>query len=331
MARLLDAVIGHEQQILRLIRSYQQDHLPQTFLFVGPSGIGKKQVALGLAQLLLCEILSEKSSEKSSEKVGGTASSACGQCASCLRVAKLQHESLRLIEPEKNVIKIEQTREILNFLSFRSLSHNRVVILDQAETLNPQAANSLLKMLEEPTSNTYFFLLAPSSAHVLSTLRSRSQIVSFQPLAVSQMRQRVQAPEWALRASLGSFERLHEFQDPSELAARGEAQSFLRHFLQEPQGFLRSEIKSSYRERSHGLSLSRHLSLLLRDAVAWQGGERNYLLNPDQSELLSQLAQKPRAQLLRWAEKSLDLERALLQNRDSSLVFEQFWIEGRNS
>jgi DNA polymerase III subunit delta' len=315
VARLLDAVLGHDDQVSRLLKSFHQGQLPQTFLFVGPSGIGKKQVALGISQVLLCEKKEE---------------AACGICPSCLRVVRQQHESLRIVEPEKNVIKIEQTREILNFLSFKSLSENRVVILDRAETLNPQAGNSLLKILEEPTANTYFFLMAPSAAHVLTTLRSRSQIVSFQPLTAEQMRKRSPAPEWALRASLGSFERLREFHEPSELAARGEAQNFLSHLLSEPQGFLRPEIKSSYRERSHALSLSRHLSLLLRDAVVWQGGERSYLLNPDQTKLLSELAELPRTQLLHWAEKSLDLERALLQNRDSSLVFEQFWIESRN-
>ncbi len=315
MARLLDSVLGHKNQIQNLLQSYEGDHLPQTFLFVGPSGIGKKQVALGLAQALLCE----------------TSKTACGQCPSCLRVAKSSHESLRLVLPEKNLIKIEQTRSVLDFLSLRSISKNRVVLIDEAETMNPQAANSLLKILEEPFPGTYFFMTAPSPTHVLSTLRSRSQIIRFQPLSLEQMRSLSPAPDWALRASLGSFERLKEFQDAGEVEARNDAQIFLRSLLQDPQGYTRPEVRAGFKERSHGLSLARHLSLLLRDAVFWQAGERTHLLNPDQSELLAEIAQRPSASILHWSEKALDLERALKQNRDSALVFEQFWIESQNS
>lgn len=314
MARLLDSVLGHKNQIHHLLESFQGDHLPQTFLFVGPSGIGKKQVALGLAQAILCE----------------TGKAGCGHCPSCLRVAKGGHESLRLVLPEKNLIKIEQTRAILDFLSLRSISANRVVIIDEAELMNPQAANSLLKILEEPAVGTYFFLLAPSPTHVLSTLRSRSQIVRFQPLTQEQMKNLSPAPDWALRASLGSFERLKEFQDAGEIEARGDAQVFLRTLLQDQQGHTRPEVRAGFKERSHALSLARHLSLFLRDVAFWQAGERNHLLNLDQSDLLADLAQLPIATILKWSEKALDLEKSLLQNRDSSLVFEQFWIESQN-
>lgn len=311
MARLLDSILGHQKNIEAFLHAFEGDRLPNTFLFVGPSGIGKRTVAEALAQALLCE----------------TSKQACGFCPSCQRVAKKHHESLRFVEPEKTQIKIEQTREILDFLSLRSLTTRRVVIIDHADKLNPQAGNSLLKILEEPSSDTYFFLIAPSPTHVLTTLRSRSQIMSFRPLSLEQLRQKSHGPEWALRASQGSLERVKTFSDPDEVEARSLAVEIIKSWLREPQGFLRQEFREAFRSRAHAVSLSQYLGLLLKDAVSWQLGERDRLLNPDQMELFKSLETYPLAHLMETAQQALRLESAFLQNRDSQLVFEEFWIQ----
>jgi DNA polymerase-3 subunit delta' len=311
MARLLDSVIGHEKNIQAFLQALRLQRLPNTFLFVGPSGIGKRLVAAALAQALLCE----------------TSMEACGHCPSCLRVAKKHHESLRQIEPDKTQIKIEQTREILDFLSLQSLTERRVIIVDQAEKLNPQAGNSLLKILEEPSSGTYFFLIAPSPSHVLPTLRSRSQIMSFRPLTLAQLKQKSHAPEWVLRASQGSLERVKTFSDPEELETRTLAVDLIKSWLHEPQGFLRNDFREAFRNRAHALSLSKYIGLLLKDAVSWQLGDQQALLNPDQSALFQSLETHSLAHLMETAQKALRLESAFLQNRDSQLVFEEFWIQ----
>lgn len=311
MARILASVLGHQKQIHHLQQSLENGKLAPTSLFCGPSGIGKKLVAMAMAQDLLCE----------------RGPLACGECASCLRVARGQHESLMLVLPEKNLIKIEQSRAILDFLSFKSLTPNRVIIIDEVESLNPQAANSLLKILEEPSEGTYFFLIALSGAHVLSTIRSRCQVTQFLPLPLEEMRSKGQAPEWALKASMGSFERLQDFSDKQEIEARADAHKIIEFWLLQRHGFLQPAIRAIIKERAHGLILARHLVLFLRDAVAWQLGERDFILNPDQVQILEQLSKLPQAQLQKMAAKSLDLEGSLRQNRDAGLVFEQFWLE----
>lgn len=310
MARLLDSVLGHEKNISAFLEAFEHERLPNTFLFVGPPGIGKRTVAEALGQALLCE----------------SSIQACGSCGSCLRVAKGQHESLRIVRPEKNQIKIEQTRAILDFLSLQGLTRRRVVIIDDADKLNSQAANTLLKILEEPNPDTYFFLMAPSPAHVLATLRSRSQIMSFRPLTLAELKQKSNAPEWALRASQGSFERLRGFADKDEISSRELAVEFLRSWSTEPLGYMRNDFRQVFRDRSEAQSLGKHLSLLLRDAVSWQLGEREALLNPDQTALFKSMEVCPLEQIMGTAQNALRLEQDLAQHRDSQLLFEEFWI-----
>ncbi|MEZ0392502.1 MAG: ATP-binding protein [Pseudobdellovibrionaceae bacterium] len=331
MAQLLKGVLDHQDIIQRFLNSYKEGRLPHTFLFVGPAGVGRKTVAIALAQNLLCE----------------KSVPACGLCGSCLRVSNWASalnskknsatghatgtESLWLIQPEKNQIRLDQAHQILDFLSLRTLSKNRVVIIDGAETLNPQAANSLLKSLEEPPVGTYFFLIAPSAAHVLSTLKSRAQVVAFSPLQPSDMKKKVSAPEWALRASQGSFERLSQLLEKDELEIRQSALAWLQDWASgEGQGYLKSENRELVRDRSVARSLAHHVSWLLRDAMYLKLGASEKVLNSDQIPVLEKLNQSLSVDhLLRACEKSLWIEQKLDQNQDSSLVFEQFWIETR--
>ncbi|GIL16462.1 MAG: DNA polymerase III subunit delta' [Oligoflexia bacterium] len=311
MARLLSSIIGHDEQIRKLLEARKQNHLPSTFLFVGPKGVGKKAVAQALAQALLCEKIP----------------TACGECGPCLRVAKGQSEALLMIEPEKTQIKIEQSREIIEFLSLKSMTKARVVIVDSAETLNPQASNALLKILEEPPENSFFFLIAPSSQHVLPTLRSRSQIVHFAPIDIESMKKKSRAPEWALRASQGSFEKLANLLEKGELESREEAIEFVQMWLGHHDAYLLPEWKEMIKERTSALSLARHLALIFRDACFYASGDQTHLLNPDKKEILQKMAAIGEEKLFEVTEQVLKLEGSLLANRDSQLLFEEFWIQ----
>lgn len=328
MARLVDRIIGHQDIIQRFLKSLENGTLPHAYLFVGPSGVGRKATALALAQAFLCE---------KSPKV-------CGVCGSCLRVTSfVSHkitkasptagqgtESLLVIEPEKNQIRIDQARQILDFLNLKSVSKNRVVIINGAELLNPQAANSLLKSLEEPPEGTYFFLIAPSPAHVLSTLRSRSQVVSFRPLTVEEMKTKVSAPEWALKASQGSFERLSQLLEKDEQEIRESALAWLQDWTTEEQGYLKPEHKDLVRDRENARSLAHHLSWLLRDALYLKLGADEKVLNSDKISQLQKITSEISSEhLQRSCEKALWIEQKLDANQDASLVFEQFWIETR--
>lgn len=328
MARLLDSVLGHKEIIERFLHSMEAGRLPHNFLFVGPSGVGRKKTAMALGQALLCE----------------RSSQACGVCGSCLRISALagqgankksqptgnRTESLLMVEPEKNQIRIDQAQEVLEFLSLRSIQPNRVVILNGAELLNPQAANALLKSLEEPPEGTFFFLIAPSAAHVLPTLRSRAQVVAFQPLSVTDMRKVASSPEWALRASQGSFERLAQLCEKEQLEIREGALAWLQDWSQDEMGYLKPEHRELMRDRGAARVLAHHLSWLLRDALYLKLGAADRILNSDKAQSLQKITESISAERLQdCCEKALKIERKLDANQDSTLVFEQFWIETR--
>jgi DNA polymerase-3 subunit delta' len=311
VARLLDQVFGHKEVIAKLIGTFASDRPGQTFLFVGPHGIGKKKVALGLAQALLCE----------------TSRTACGTCPSCLRVAANAHESLKVIEPEGPQIKIDESRQVIEFLNLQSLTKRRVVVIDQAQTLNLQAANSLLKTLEEPPEETYFFLIAPSIAGVLATIRSRSRIVSFKPLASGDIaRGAGLAPEWIVRASQGSFAKLAQLQEGPEQEIRGEAMSLLQQFLEDPDFLTDNSWRDCFKERARSQRIISYWVSLLRDVLYYQEDQKSSILNIDQAESLKTLSGKNRNLILALLEKSLKVESEILQNRDVQLLIEEFWI-----
>ena len=129
---------GHQKQWATLIELLELDRLSHAMAFVGPSGIGKRKVALALA------------------KAGGA-----------------PNESILQVAPAGTMLKIEQAQEILNFLSLRSLSKRRFIIVDEAQTMNASFANALLKILEEPPENTFFIFLLSAISQLLPTIRSR--------------------------------------------------------------------------------------------------------------------------------------------------------------
>lgn len=312
MARLLDQVFGHQEVVAQLVQTLAGPRPGQTFLFVGLSGIGKKKVALGLAQGLLCEHTVK----------------ACGSCASCLRLASGAHESLRVIEASGPQIKIDDSREILSFLNLQSLTKRRVVIIDQAQTLNLQAANALLKILEEPPEETYFFLIAPSSAGLLPTIRSRSRTVQFRPLSLADMKRAVpEAPEWALRASQGSFEKLGHLQEGPEQELRAESLSLLQRFLEEEDFLMESGWREAFKERARAQKIISYWVSFLRDVLYFKQDPKSLIMNIDQLDLLKNLARRNVQELLNLTESALSVETSIVQNRDVSLLIEEFWVK----
>ncbi|MCB0362405.1 MAG: AAA family ATPase, partial [Bdellovibrionales bacterium] len=135
MARLFDLLIGHHQPKERLLSALTEKRLSPNLLLVGPGGIGKSRFARALAQEIVCP-----------QKTPF----ACGICPACRRIERGESESLLHILPDGLQIKIDQAQKILDFLSLRAWGSSRVVILEEAHRLNIQAANSLLKSLEEP-------------------------------------------------------------------------------------------------------------------------------------------------------------------------------------
>ena len=167
--------------------------LPHALLFAGPAGLGKRELADALALRLLCE------------RPRQAFEMACGQCDSCLMMANGQHPDFRLLQPDaaadsedetppdgekkkaSKQIRIQQVREVEEF--FYVGGHRggaRVCLIDPAESMNGVTANSLLKILEEPSSSFYFLMISHGWRKLLPTILSRSRRIMFAPPETTQ-------------------------------------------------------------------------------------------------------------------------------------------------
>jgi DNA polymerase-3 subunit delta' len=225
------SVRGHAEIADRFRRALTRGRLASTFLFVGPAGIGKRTFALWLAQGMFCERVSE-------ERL-----SPCGECPSCRQVASLNHPDIEIvIKPDdKAFIPLERLIGDAEHRMRAGLCYNialkpfsgrrKVAIIDAADYLNKEGANCLLKTLEEPPPRSVLILIGTSEQRQLPTIRSRCQVVRFQPLTESDVAELLLASGDCDNADLartaaahagGSLERARLWCDERMLEFRGE-------------------------------------------------------------------------------------------------------------
>jgi DNA polymerase III subunit delta' len=160
-----DNIVGHDRQKSMLLSLLGTGNLPQAFLFSGQKGIGKRKLALETAKYLFCE--------------HGTA---CGQCRACVNVDRGSHPDLVIVQGETS-IGIDQSRMLGKEISeYPYEGDRRAIIIDEAEIMTTEAANALLKTLEEPPPYNTFFLVTSSQRDIPLTILSRCARVTFSPL-----------------------------------------------------------------------------------------------------------------------------------------------------
>ncbi len=177
-----DNILGQDRPRQILKKALRNECIPNSYLFYGQESVGKKLAAIELAKALNCEV---------SGPVDG-----CDQCASCLKIEERTHPDFFILEPEKSsptartaVLKIDAVRELqkkLVYLPYQG--QTKVAIINNADCINPQAANSFLKTLEEPPSQTLIILIASNPYQLLPTIVSRCQGIRFYPLPSSAIR-----------------------------------------------------------------------------------------------------------------------------------------------
>jgi len=167
-------IIGHRRLTTLLARAIERGSLPPTLLFAGPSGVGKWAVARAAAQAMNC-------TEPVRAPTEHLAIDACGKCRACDRIARGVHVDVIAMEPDERAsIKIDVVRDVLGRTSFRPFEgKRRLVLIREADTLEPQAQNALLKSLEEPPPGTIFILTTAVPGALLPTVRSRCMRLRF--------------------------------------------------------------------------------------------------------------------------------------------------------
>ncbi len=161
----------HDNSWKYFAQARESNHLPHAIILSGEKGIGKLALANKMAKSLLCMRANMQSGRYE----------ACGACQSCKTYesgANPDYTSISLLEG-KQQIGVDQIRELSEFLNYsRSFNTYRVVLLNPVERMNKNAANSLLKSLEEPASNTVIILIASQLSNILPTIKSRCQLLS---------------------------------------------------------------------------------------------------------------------------------------------------------
>jgi DNA polymerase-3 subunit delta' len=280
-------------------------------VFTGPKGVGKSLIAWAFAQRIVCE----------------GDHPPCGKCGPCMRVENRQSESVLFIEPQGPMIKIEAAKEILEFLTLRRLGRARIIIVDQAQLLNPQAANSLLKVLEEPPPSTYFILIVPEISQLLPTLRSRVQIVRFARLGKQELKTEYAKhhpealPEWIFESARGSFSLIEDLADPETDSIRRACADLLSDAFVGQRTGLNQALEQA-RDRAQAGEVVQWLQRLLRDWSVLGAGQ---VLNVDLESCFNKWPQwerVERVELLNYARK---MEADMTANVDRHLIFENFF------
>jgi DNA polymerase-3 subunit delta' len=260
-------IIGHERIVEVFRRSVRSGKTSHSYIFEGIPGCGRRKTALALIQALFCQAVRDD---------------ACGVCASCRKIAHGNHGDIHFIEPlpDKRDISIEQLREIQRDLSLRPYEAPRkACIMEPAERMSVNAANSLLKTLEEPPGNAIIILLSANADMLLPTIRSRCQLIRFSPLSPENVRllliRNGMSPDSAdLLAPLceGSLQRAGEL-DNDALSVRRE--NLIRHLSALDMGKIASVFDTAEELAGNRDETLESLDLLLslaRDAVYLHAG-----------------------------------------------------------
>jgi DNA polymerase-3 subunit delta' len=183
-------LIGNSEVKAALQAAIATGRLAQALLFSGPAGVGKRQFALTVAKALNCRT--------------PVAGESCDQCLPCRHIERGEFLDVLTIAPETHTLKIDQVRRVIEEALYKPFQGRaRVFLLDPADALTEQAANALLKTLEEPPPTSFLILITTRAQQLLATIRSRCQHYRFEPLTVAEiehfLRQRFQRPESEIR------------------------------------------------------------------------------------------------------------------------------------
>jgi DNA polymerase-3 subunit delta' len=280
-------IYGHSKQISMLQKAMAQQRVGHSYVFSGLNAIGKKTLALEFAQALNCE--------NADEKTG-----ACGNCSSCRKMIHHNHPDIHVLETQAQFIRIDAIRNIQEQMTFKPLEgHWRVFIIDDADKMNEQATNALLKTLEEPSADNIIMLMTARPYWLPQTILSRCRHVRFNPLPAENVarfliEQKQMDPSKALLlASLsgGSIGQALELNSEEMIAFRAELSRLLAAASgSDPMSLLMlaSFLGQDKKEIKQGLKI---LNTYFRDALVYkETTDAKMIINADDLPTVASLA-----------------------------------------
>lgn len=169
-----EKIIGNNKIKNELIKAFNTNSVAHSYIFSGQYGIGKKQIAIEFAKMILC-LNKDKSP--------------CGECKSCIELENDNNPDFNIIKPDGK-IKIEQIRKMLEKVYEKPIiSDKKVYIIDDAETMTIEAQNCLLKTLEEPPEYIIIILITSNESNLINTIKSRCLKLTFNSLENGELKQ----------------------------------------------------------------------------------------------------------------------------------------------
>jgi DNA polymerase-3 subunit delta' len=352
--------IGNAETVHRLREMLACDHFPQAVILAGAQGSGKYTLALMLARTMNCL----------EPTITDGLPDFCGRCSNCTRIglaldldarfaeAVEARENLRetdkketriLVQPHPDLlvippdppqlmIKVDQVRHVIQRIYYRPAEARESVYIFTSSAFMKEAANSLLKILEEPPDFATIFLLTENAGELLPTIRSRSALFTLAPLSVAELESRLASlrPDWnprqralVARLSEGAIGRALSFDIDAYIASRSHALIMLKSALGTGDHSELFKTTESYRPGAEGRhkmdSLLRALYLLLEDLMFLQSGAPQLVRNTDiQGELKKLSENADFAWLQRAADGLAEVERGLRRNLLRSLSLDAF-------
>jgi len=311
-------VIGQSRPKMILQRAVKNRHLHHAYFFTGPEGVGKEALAIEFAKLLYCS-------------AGGD--DPCDQCTHCRRVGQFNHPDFFYLFPMPKEVSVQEEREILDRLAeqpylrakpwfnptigidrirelrrvsvLKPLERYRIVVIAEADKMTAEAANALLKILEEPPANMYWILTSSRKQLAPATIFSRCQEIRFSPLSDAQIEEAlvrlknlpVEQAKFISRIAQGNFSRALEWLEEEVAERRQNVVELLRTCLRDPLTQMEyvEEILAKYDKRL----LKDLLGLLLiwfRDVLVLRAGAgrettlSDLLVNADQRSVLEKFS-----------------------------------------
>ena len=319
-------VYGHAwaQDLLR--RAIHNKATRHAYLFAGPEHIGKTTLARAFAQALTCE-----------RPEAETGLGACGRCRSCRLAAEGVHPDHRFFAPAGKQLLIDQIREVVREASLSPVeSRYKVFIITEFERANVNAANALLKTLEEPSATTRIILVSHQPSGLLDTIISRCQLLRLRPLPESEVARALQE-----RAGLAEMEarRLARLSNGRigrafALAQDPESQQNYHQRIQEMQALL--DYSPAQRiAYAQTLEKNKQLETILQEWLIWwrdvlmvQNRSQTLIVNQDRLDELTELAAAiPPSQIRRFLNAIMTTAQYLRKNVNRQLAMEALLLK----
>ncbi|MTI82080.1 MAG: DNA polymerase III subunit delta' [Firmicutes bacterium] len=307
----LNDIIGHQQNIYTLHKAIVDNKVAHAYLFTGPAGVGKTTTAQAFGMALLCESPVEGDS--------------CCSCRSCNQVSGGNHPDLHQVSPSGAVIKLEQIHLLQKSVYYRSYQGGRqVFLIKNCDLMTAEAANSLLKTLEEPPESSVFILISSRPYALLPTILSRCQQFWFKPMSVDQiikglkLLSDISGEQAQMIASMAGGSLARGLIINSEDIDTGR-QKVLQVFEKIYSGNIVELLQQSAdlsTDREQALEWVNLLQLWLRDLLVWkQTRNKSLVINSDMEEHLVKWAEKYNSRRLMDMMEEIERSRMRLEAR----------------